>query len=100
MIGKKYLTNIKILYVSFKKRRVINFNHTDNSQDKKAINEVTSSYKYYHKQLLLLQKALGSKKLNLLRNLSSSCLIVRGPIAGKVTTSPILLSIILGSGLT
>ena len=47
MIGKKYLTDIKILYVSFKKRRVINFNHTDNSLDKNAINEVTSSYKYY-----------------------------------------------------
>ena len=56
MIGKKYLTNIKILYVSFKKRRVINFNHTDNSLDKNAINEVTS-YKYYHRQLRLLQKA-------------------------------------------
>ena len=47
MIRKKYLTDIKILYVSFKKRRVINFNHTDNSLDKNAINEVTSSYKYY-----------------------------------------------------
>ena len=42
MIRKKYLTNIKILYVSFKKRSVINFNHTGNSQDKNAINEVTS----------------------------------------------------------
>ena len=95
MIGKKYLTNMKILYVGFKKRRVINFNHTDNSQDKKAINEVTSSYKYYHKQLLLLQKALGSKKLNLLRNLSSSCLIVSGPIAGKVQRVPSYLALYL-----
>ena len=67
-----------MFYVSFKKRSVINFNHRDKSLNKKAINKVTSSYKYYHKERRLLQKAQRSKKLNLSGNLSSSCLIASG----------------------
>ena len=54
---EKYLTNINIIYVSFKKRNVINFNHRHKSLNKNAINEVTSLYKYYHEKLRLLQKA-------------------------------------------
>ena len=51
---KKCLININILYVSFKKRRVINFNHRDKSLNKDTTSEVTSLYKYYHKKLRLL----------------------------------------------
>ena len=39
------------------------------------------------------------KKLNLLCNLSSSCLIVGDTITGRVTTNPIVLGIIPGSDL-
>ena len=39
-----------MLYVCFKKRSVINFNHKDKSLNKNAINEVASLYKYCHKK--------------------------------------------------
>ena len=45
-----------------------------------------SLYKYCHKKLRLLREAdTMFKKLNLLSNLSFSCLIVGGTIAGRVT---------------
>ena len=77
--------------MSFKKRSVKKSNHRDKSLNKNAINAITLSYKYYHKKLRLFKKAYKRfKTLGVLRNLSSSCLIV----AGGVTTNPIVLGII------
>ena len=65
--------------MSFKKRSVKKSNHRDKSLKKNAINAITLSYKFYHKKLRLFKKAYKRfKKLNLLFNLSSSCLIIGG----------------------
>ena len=61
------------------KRSVANFNYIDKSLNKDAINEVTLLHKYYPEKLWLFKKAYKRfKKLNLLFNLSSSCLIIGG----------------------
>ena len=88
-----------MLYTSFKKRSVKKSNHRDKSLNKNAINAITLSYNYYYKKLRLFKKAYKRfKTLGVLRNLSSSCLIVAGAIAGGVTTNPIVLGIIPDSG--
>ena len=74
---KKYLININILYISFKQRSVINLN-------KHRIDEITPLYKFYHMKFLPYRKAYKKsvKKPNMFCNLSSTCLIVAGTIAG------------------
>ena len=92
---KKYLININILYISFKQRSVINLN-------KHKIDEITPLYTFYHKKFLLYRKSYNKlKKPNMFCNLSSTCLIVAGTIAGgggRVTMNPIILGNIPGNG--
>ena len=74
LMMKKHLTDINILHMSFKKKRVINFNHIAKSL-KKTINETTLLYKYSAKKLRSVKKAhTRFKNRNLSCNLSSSFL--------------------------
>ena len=65
---------------------IFNFNHIDKNKTKEEIQEIKGLYKYYNFRYWCLQKAYKYfKKLNLLINMSSTCLIVIETVAGALT---------------
>ena len=76
------------------------FNHIDPTIDEEKQKELEELYKYYHKLWWCHKKAVKRlKQQNLAAHLASVGLITAGTIAGAVTLNPIILGVIIGTGL-
>ena len=82
------------------KENIFHFNHIDKSKTKEEIQEIKELYKYYHYKYWCHRQAFKHfKKLNLAINISSTGLIVIGPVAGGLTSNPAIVGSISGTGL-
>ena len=71
---------------------IFNFNHINKNKTKEEIQEIKELYKYCHYRYWCYHKAYKYfRKLNLPIDMSSTCLIAIGAVAGGLTLNPAVL---------
>ena len=73
------------------KTDIFHFNHIDKTINDDKLLEIKTLYKYYHKLYWGHKKAFKYfKRINLISNITSTCLVAVGTIVSSVTMNPIV----------